>query len=216
MTSGFSSPTPGSAPEKPEFKLTRSAPQQESSSTGLILLLLAICLGGGGYLLFRQEAPAEGDPQEQGQPKAQPSEAPPEETVPDWVWERLDFMEGENVERALDFAEEQLEATPNAELKERIKGYRKELGFDEVPRSVAQLLIVAQQEMTANNFEAARDLAERVLEEDPEEAKAYFIRGFCHGRLGDRLSSQNDLEQALELGFQPASKVEGLLEQLRR
>lgn len=204
---GAARPGPGSAGRPPEFDIIRTAPTPGAgggSPMPLVILIVLAAIGGGAFFLLR------GEPETEDKAPvtiAEPKEVPP----PAWLIEQLDFREGENLAGALALAEENLATYPSAELRARIKRYREELGLVDVEKSQAELLAEARAAAKDNDWEQVRDLADAALAQG-DSAEAYFLRGVGNGELGNGLAAQNDLQSALDLGYQPEAEVKALIE----
>ncbi|RMG13887.1 MAG: hypothetical protein D6731_11285 [Planctomycetota bacterium] len=220
--SGGASEGPGSLPERKEldgFKVVRTAPQQ--SEGGLLgpLILLVILAAGGGFAAYKFGGGDQGPESSAGDsspPTSGVRQPPPDEEVPDYVWERLDFLEGEgSFEKALEVAEEANKETPNSQLRAKIARYRKELGLDKLDLTFPQALQKAQAAQRSGELEEALEYADVAVDLSPEgDAQAYFLRGRILVLLGKKEEAQEDLEEALDRGYEPAAEVEKLLDQL--
>ncbi len=204
------------APQKPEFDIIRTAAAPGSGGGNpmpLVLLVVVLALAGGGFVLFNRGDDVEPavDPT-----TADAAESAPDAPVPEFVWERLAYLEGENLDRALVYAEEQLATYPNGELRSRIARYRDELGLVEDPRSAAELVGEAYKALQVARWDDALELAELALEKEPEHATAYFVSGYAKGELGQKLAAQNDLRSALELGYRPAAEAQAHLDRFSK
>lgn len=204
------------AEEKPEFQLHRSEPTPaEGPPVGMIVaVVVVLALGGLGFFLFGRGDSGGSD----GKTKTVDAGGPKLENVevPAAILERLDFKEGENVQDALDFAEEQLEKYPSDELRGRIARYRKELGLG---LSSRQLLEKAAQLMNGKSFKEALEHLDKVIENEDdnsqaENAQAYYLRGACKANTGDKPAAVEDLKAAKEAGYKPAAKIDQLIKKL--
>ena len=211
-----SKPPGGGLPprDNPEFKVVRRAPVEEETSFLPMILVALVVVAGVAFFMFR--GGSEPNPTEGGSaPKvAVPADVP----VPGFVYERLNFLENEaNYDKALTFAEEQVETFPNAELRTRIERYKRELGITAGPaRPVPDLLSDAQRALDGGAFAEAIAFSEQVLEQQPENARAFFLRGFAHGMQGDTLDAVNDLQSSIDLGYTPTSEPEALIKRFQQ
>jgi tetratricopeptide (TPR) repeat protein len=178
----------------------------------IVIVIVLVVAGAFGLIKMSGDDPA---PPETGGNTTTGPDTPELKNVevPDYVWEKLEFLDGEgNLDAALDFAEENEKLTPNAKLRQMITKYRRELGIDVVTLTPAQLQRRAVASMGKGNYGEALEDLDEAIEGDPDNATLYFLRGKCKGLEEDRLGALGDLKSALNLGYQPASDAEALLE----
>ena len=197
-------PLPPTDPPKSEFKIVRNAPVEEGTSPLLIVLFVVVALAAGGFYFYKQQ---KGDP---AKPNNEPVPAPvvPDVEVPDFVSERLDFLEEEgNIEGANDYAEEMLETYPNKALKNRLLGYQRELGL--IARPLSALIRDANKALFQEDYESARDLALDILDQKEDHPNGFFVRGICMAELdSDYQAAIEDLQAAIAAGFSPKVAAE--------
>jgi hypothetical protein len=215
------SPGPGAEPRKEleGFRVTRAAPVEAAGPpVGVIVvaIVLVIVVAFGVIKMNSGDDPApdggtetSGTGGPDGTTKAPETQDVP---VPDYVTDRLDFLDGEgDLETALDYAEENEALTPNRLLRAKIAAYRKELGIDAVDLTPAQLAKQAKSAMAKGDFDDAIAALDEALETDTENAHLYFLRGKAKGLGGDNLGAVGDLQSALDLEYEPADEVETLI-----
>jgi hypothetical protein len=219
---GGSQPAPRK--ELDGFRVTRAAPVQAAGPPmGLIVVVIALVVAGGlGFIKMNSGGSAtdggdtngtDGTNGTNGTNGNGGTDATKDVPVPDYVTERLEFLDQEgNLEAALEYAEENEKLTPNRTLRAKIKSYRKELGLDVVALTPAQLAKKAKIAIGKKDFDTAIGVLDEALEEATEDATLYFLRGKAKGLSGDKLGAVGDLRSALELDYQPATEVEALLE----
>jgi tetratricopeptide (TPR) repeat protein len=206
--------------KKPEFEVIRRAPPPDTGSPAapaMIGLVLLLALGIGGYFVMQ----GGGDDTNGDDPTASPSptQVVADEPAPDYVWEQIDFLtEQGSLQQALDAVESALEDYPNSsELKTRRAELREELGLgasDSAGASPARLIQDAKKQIGNSQWEAALDLLDAALDDDDENAEAYYLRGRCLGELGDTLQAIGSLEDAKALGYDEG-KVNALVRQFQ-
>lgn len=196
------------------FQVTRSAPVQAAGPPigpiiGVIVLVVA-----GAFGVMQMSGSSDANAGTDGGNSVVPPKVEPKDVeVPDYVWEKLEFLDSEgNLDAALDYAEENEALTPNSKLRQAIVKYRRDLGIDVVALAPAQLLRRAQASLGKGNFAEAIEDLDEAIEGEPENATLYFLRGKAKGLDEDQLGALGDLKSALDLGYEPASEAEALLE----
>jgi tetratricopeptide (TPR) repeat protein len=217
---------PEGAPARKELegfqvKINRGAPSGGGGGGGgnpmvmlLVVVAVMIGVGYGAVTLLGGGGSGEEAAEDEGSSGEEAPAQPPVEDVPveDWVWDRLEFLESQDrYSDALDLAEEQLAVTPNAELRARIRSYKDETGEGQDAEPLFRIIDRADALLRAGDWSGAIDAAEEAMEIDEEDPRPYRIRGQALGEQGDKLGATNDLESALELGYEPAVQIEVLL-----
>lgn len=81
-------------------------------------------------------------------------------------------------------------------LKKSVSYYQRAI---EVEKRASSYVELASVYFDLRMYEKAKDAADKAIEEDPENARAWNVRGLAHKFLGDFSKAKSDFEESLEL-----------------
>lgn len=197
---------------------TRPAAEEGMNPLPLVIAVAVVLVAGAGWWFTRNKPKDGGDTSTTpgGGAPTDPGPTVPLAPLPDFVTNQLEIIEGEgNFERALDKARGYLEHYPDhPELKRRIAGYERRLAGDLEP-SQAGGLTRAQQLLREGKATQALEVAEAVIDENPDDALAHFVAAIACGQLGDTVRGLTFAQRAKDLGHN-ATECDTLMERLKQ